>query len=136
MKKFCWVLAVITGFYSCGGNNDVPGDIIPPKKMQLVLTDILIADAVNNLRVSKDTGFKVTDHNKAAMLQIFKNHKIAKEEFQKSYEFYLSHPDLLKPIADSISATSGRMLNEFNSDTTKNRIHGNHIPDTARQVGH
>ncbi|MBX9783048.1 MAG: DUF4296 domain-containing protein [Chitinophagaceae bacterium] len=135
MRNLCW-LVLMVGCWSCGGSNDIPGDIIAPKKMQLVLTDILIADAVNNERVSKDTGFKVTDHNKAAMLQIFKNYKISKEEFQKSYDFYLSHPDLLKPIADSISATGTRMIGELNSDTTQKKIHGNHIRDTARQMGH
>jgi hypothetical protein len=34
--------------------------------------------------------------------RIFAQHQVSKEEFQQSFSFYRSHPELLKTIMDSI----------------------------------
>ncbi len=40
--------------------------------------------------------------------EVFQIHHVSKDEFQKSYQFYISRPDIFKVIMDSISAQGNR----------------------------
>ncbi len=44
--------------------------------------------------------------------QVFQIHHISKEQFQKSYQFYISRPDILKIVFDSLSAQGSRRMQE------------------------
>jgi Domain of unknown function (DUF4296) len=40
--------------------------------------------------------------------KIFAVHKISKEEFYKSYEFYKTHPNIMQPMLDSLISKATR----------------------------
>ena len=44
--------------------------------------------------------------------QVFQVHHITKDEFQKSYQFYISRPDILKVLLDSLSVQGSRRMTE------------------------
>ena len=120
---------------ACINKNDVPQNIIKPQKMQKVMMDMLLADAVNSEMSSRDTNFKLTAQNKYRFEQIFKNHKISKDQFYKSYNYYLSHPDIFKPITDSIASISERIRTvELRVDTHQTKPNGNNIKHIAKPV--
>lgn len=140
-------ILLLVFFCSCADSKHVPGQYLQPVQMQQVLMDLLIADAVNSLQISKDTAFKLQEQNKAAAEQVFKSYKISREQFEKSYSYYLSRPDLLQPIADSMAAIANRRsietplpttvptTNLSSRDSLKNRFrNGNYRPDTSGQV--
>jgi hypothetical protein len=142
-------LLLLLFFCSCADSKRVPAQYLQPQQMQKVLMDLLIADAVNSLQITTDTGFKLQEQNKAAAEQVFKSHKISKDRFEKSYAFYLSRPDLLQPIADSMVAVANRRSTEATvapttspssmvPDSIKLRFlktkNGHYSKDTAGQV--
>ena len=76
--------------------------------MQNVLWDVLRADAFTYDFVKKDSTKKPEQELAKLQQQIFAIHKISKEEFYKSYEYYKIHPELMQPILDSMINTKTR----------------------------
>jgi hypothetical protein len=121
MRRFLlnvWMVLVFC-FTGCSTKNNLPNGVLPPAKMQLVLLDIMEADALNNERAIKDTSLRVPAENAAYYQAIFKLHQITKEEFAKSYQFYLKRPDLLKPITDSLNNVVAKKNTELETKTMK-----------------
>jgi len=79
---------------------EVPSDIIPVNKMESILIDMHISDAVAEVKTMGDINEKrLTEQY---YQQIYKNHGITKDEFLKSYKFYENNPVLLNKIYDDI----------------------------------
>jgi Domain of unknown function (DUF4296) len=125
-----WSLVVIWLFclIACSESKKTPENVLSPKKFQAVLTDVLLADALSTERSFKDTGLKIKDANAAYFLKIFEVHGITKNEFMRSYNFYLSRPDLLRVISDSVSAVLNRENLKLTTDTVKPKPNGNNSP--------
>jgi Domain of unknown function (DUF4296) len=144
MKTACLFFLLI--LCSCNESKKVPKEFLQPVQMQNILMDLLITDAVNSLSTGNmDSSFKLPDQNKAAAEMVFRSYKITRDHFEKSYAFYLSRPDLLKPIADSMAAVANRRSLEVTTpsvtdkpavpDSIKKRfLHGNNSKDSAGQV--
>ena len=108
-------LAVISAFFlfSCGDKNAVPSGILKPEKMQIVLWDVLRADAFTFNFITKDSAKIPEAENVKLQQQVFAIHKVSKEEFYKSFEYYKAHPNLMQPILDSLvnKATRDKYVN-------------------------
>lgn len=119
---------------SCSDKKKIPNGVLPPEKMQVVLTDILIADALNSERIVKDSTLKWPNENASGFLKVFQLHHTTKNEFNRSYNFYLKRPDLFKVITDSVSSVINRKnlaLTTF-TDTIKNKFNGNNFKKVTR----
>jgi hypothetical protein len=68
--------------------------------MESILIDMHITDAVAETRSMGDGNEK--KWSQEYYLQIYKNHKTTKEEFVKSYTFYVNNPILLNKLYDDI----------------------------------
>jgi hypothetical protein len=115
---------------SCSDKNKLPAGILPPEKMQTVLTDILIVDGLNNERITRDTALKLPVENAAYFLKVFQLHHITRNEFNRSYNYYLKRPDLFKVISDSVSAVISRRNTELTksvTDSIKSRPNDNNL---------
>lgn len=72
--------------------------------MQAVLWDMMRADQfLADYVLNKDTSLKKDETRFNMYQQVFAIHKIDKEIYQRSLNYYMDHPDLLKVILDSIS---------------------------------
>lgn len=78
----------------------VPSDVIPVTKMESILVDMHVADAVAEVKTLGDVNEKKLSQQ--YYQQIFKNHGVTKEEFLKSYSFYENNPILLNKIYDDV----------------------------------
>jgi hypothetical protein len=87
---------------SCSNKSKVPKDVLPKEKMESVLWDMMRADEVVNLQYSKDTTVNRFDSSTRLYQQIFAIHSIDAATFKKSFKYYQSRPDLLKPVFDSL----------------------------------
>ena len=109
MKVF--VTGMITIFLAgCTNTTQVPGDILSKNKMEVILWDMLQAERFNSLFQIKDSASKNIELEKFKLYeQVFAIHKTSKDEFIKSYKYYLSRPDMAKVMFDSITAKAERL---------------------------
>lgn len=130
---YCSLIFVI----SCSDKNNIPEGVLSPRKMQAVLTDILVTDVLNNDRILKDTSLKLPVENASYFLKIFQLHNTTRNEFSRSYNFYLKRPDLLKVITDSVSSDINRRNQNSNkeTDSLKSRPNGNNLKKITRPTG-
>lgn len=116
MKRNCLFVFVLFFLISCGNNNETPPGILNPKKMQVVLWDIIKAEAYTAEMVKTDSVKKAADENLKMQQQVFSIHKITRNEFYKSYDYYKKNPAVFKVMLDSMIAQSGRQKNYSNKN--------------------
>ena len=76
--------------------------------MEMVLWDIIRADVFTEQFIKKDTLKKPAAENIKLQNKIFALHKITRQDYNKSYEYYLAHTDLMRGILDSMTAKAER----------------------------
>lgn len=137
MRSLIFIYCSIIFIISCSDKNNIPEGVLSPKKMQAVLTDILVADVLNNDRILKDSALKLPAENASYFLRIFQLHNTTRNEFNRSYNFYLKRPDLLKVITDSVSSDISRRNQNLNKepDSLKSRPNGNNLKKITRPIG-
>ncbi|MBC7873755.1 MAG: DUF4296 domain-containing protein [Ferruginibacter sp.] len=101
-------LCIVFLFFLTGGcknKNEVPGNVLSQKKMQAILWDMMRADQfLADYILNKDTTLLKKTESLKYYRQVFAIHQVSKEEFQRSFSFYQSHPALFRAIMDSIGA--------------------------------
>ena len=105
MRKFIIFYILIAVTYSC---NHKPKDILPASKMKAVLWDYIQADAFTTDYISKDSSKNLALENASLQKTIFSFHHVTKEEFYKSYKYYLNHGDEMQAMLDSLVAQKNR----------------------------
>lgn len=101
-------LLIISLFISCKPTSNERANILPPKKMQVVLWDYIRVDTYDAEIASKNKKIKDTLDNISRQNALFQHHKISKEVFQNSLAFYKNHPQEFLPILDSILTMQDR----------------------------
>ncbi len=124
----------------CAEKTKVPSGIISQDKMEKILWDMIEADQYSNLYLIKDS-FHVTKDSvripkdsihgtkdsfrvkrdsvwvdvKLETLklyqQIFQLHQVSREDFEKSFQYYIGRPDLTRHLFDSAIALSNHERN-------------------------
>jgi hypothetical protein len=113
----------------CNGGNDVPDGILPPKKMQQVMWDMIQVDGL--VAYSYDTLIKKPGKRIELYHTVLSNYKITKEEFRKNMQYYQTRPDLLKIVFDSLQQMALRDTSRIVLDTPK-VIKDTVVKDTAK----
>ncbi|MBS1918439.1 MAG: DUF4296 domain-containing protein [Bacteroidetes bacterium] len=98
----------------CVDKDSVPSDIIQRDSMKIILWDVIEAEQYSKEYLLKDS-LKINVGRETMKLyqEVFAIHHITKDQFNRSYEFYLSRPDLAKPLFDSLSAYANKQRNEM-----------------------
>lgn len=102
---YCFILTIL--FNNCDSNN-LPKGILPFDKMEKIMWEQSKADAFTREFISKDSLKDLTIENFKLQEKIFAKYKIDRKTFYKSYEYYLQHDELLKPLLDTIVVRNGR----------------------------
>jgi hypothetical protein len=89
-------------FYACSGSPSVPKGVMPPKKMEAVLYDVIRADEMVDFLQMNDSTYRMFSRRTSFYDTIFQLHAVKKEDFQKSLTYYQGRPDLLKVILDDL----------------------------------
>src|SRR5579863_5274611 len=99
-----WIVCILAGV-GCTDKDKVPNGILPRDKMQEVMWDMTQADQYAALYVAKDS---LHSDRKAETMrlyeEVFRLHQVTREEFKKSYQYYLDHPELSQLLFDSVIA--------------------------------
>jgi Domain of unknown function (DUF4296) len=94
-------LFIVTG---CKNKNGIPAGLIPQKKMQAILWDMMRADQfLSDFVLNKNSSLDKRTESIKLYSQVFAIHQISKEQYEKSFSFYKTHPALFKVIMDSLS---------------------------------
>ncbi|RYD74363.1 MAG: DUF4296 domain-containing protein [Sphingobacteriales bacterium] len=99
MRRIFFV--VMLGLAGCS-ESKFPKGVLEPEKMQAVYWDYIKADVFANEFVRRDTSKNIELENAKLQLQVFRLHKTTKEQFYKSYEYYLKNKDLMKAMLDTM----------------------------------
>lgn len=141
----CLILQV-----ACRRNAHQAAGLLSPDTMRVVIGEMLKADAFNELRALKDTNYRHDTAYAVAYINIFGSHHISKEQFQDSYNFYMSKPEELKAIIDTMTDRTNReMMKRMpgpmvhppypNNNNNNNNIHQptwqNRVPHNG-SIGH
>lgn len=103
-----FLLAVI--LLSCTNKNKLPSDVLPREEMEKVLWDMIQADRFSTQFLLKDSAtLNVKQETFKLYEQVFQLHKISREDFIKSYKYYLARPDITKVMFDSMSTRATRL---------------------------
>lgn len=115
MKRLIWVSAVlITVLIACAGDDRVPSNVIKRDEMESILWDMMLADRYSAQVLVKDSAkLDVKMETFKLYEQVFQIHKITREDFLKSYKYYLNRPDITKSMFDSLAARGSRTRDEL-----------------------
>ena len=76
--------------------------------------DLIRADQLSQELILRDTSKKAKRENLRLYQDVFKLHKITKEEFDVSYNFYNKRPDIFRVMIDSLQAKKSREIESQN----------------------
>jgi hypothetical protein len=136
MRSWLLIPLLLFGLSACKGKNSIPNGVLPQKKMQAVLWDMMRADQFLMANVlSKDSSLNKVTESLKYYQQIFAIHKTTREEFEKSFSFYKDHPALFKIIMDSLSrdplAPSPQPVQPVATPDITQPVQNQSLPDTA-----
>lgn len=97
-------LSVIFFFLWSCSTEKVPKDILPPEEMQAILYDVIRADELVDFSAFQDSTYRKFSKRAALYDSVLTLHKISKENFQKSFQYYQGRPDLLRTMLDSLQS--------------------------------
>ncbi len=103
-KLFMFIFASF--LISCGSDNDRPDDVLPPKKMQVVLWDMIKADELVSYQIERDTTLDRKGKSIELYNEVLRIHKVSEPEFKRSMTFYQKNPKELKVVLDSLRAVT------------------------------
>jgi hypothetical protein len=104
-------LIFIIGFFFIVGCNDktgTPSGVLGKEKMQSVMWDIIRAEVFTEQFMKKDSSKNIAMENLKLQNAIFSIHKVTRRQYFRSYDYYISHTDLIRLVLDSMSAKAER----------------------------
>ena len=114
MRLLTFILFLfLLSFTNCVNNDKIPPGTIARDSMPKILWDVIVADQFSKQFILKDSA-KINARLETMKVyqQVFQFHHITRDEFEKSYQFYVSRPDLMKIIYDSLSVYSNKQRTE------------------------
>ncbi len=110
MKILISVIFLLSaGLMSCS-KSKVPNGILEPEKMQAVYWDYMRADIYANELIRNDSNRNANKENIQLQKEVFELHKVTKEEFYKSYDYYLNHSSLMKQMLDTMTVRQQKKI--------------------------
>lgn len=110
MKNELRYLLITLFFSSCYPSQKPPREIIQPLEMQNILWDVFGAQALASEQAMHDSTINQAAQTKTLSAQVFKLHHTDSAQFNKSYNWYVKHPVLLKKIFDSLYTQKQREI--------------------------
>lgn len=124
--------AIVCCMVSCTDKDKIPKGVLGKEKMQKVLMDMIQVERYRDGFIVYDSSKDQKTETFKLYAQVFELNKISKDEFIKSYRFYMSRPDIAREIFDSLSSQAAKLRESLNKpvplDTAKSKL----IADSAK----
>ena len=106
LSALCWCLV------SCTDKDKIPSGVLGKDKMQKVLWDVIQAERFRETFI-RDSSKDLKAETFKLYAQVFEIHTVTKDEFVKSYKFYMSRPDIARDMFDSLATQANRRREEM-----------------------
>lgn len=103
------ILGLITG---CSDKKHIPSGVLPREKMEDVLWDMIQADQYSSFLTKDSTRIDIKLERLRLYDQVFRLHGVSRDQFRKSYDYYMAHPDLTQALLDSLQSKGTRLRSE------------------------
>lgn len=117
--------AIVCFSISCTDKDKIPKGVMGKEKMEKVLWDMIQAERFRETFI-RDSSKDLKAETFKLYAQVFEIHKVSKDEFIKSYKFYMSRPDIARDMFDSLATRANRRREELYkpqaSDTAKLKL--------------
>lgn len=110
MKYIKLLFAGIAVFLLSCSKSSLPKNVLKPEKMQAVFWDYIRADVFTNEFIKKDSTKNPDVENARLQQQVFTKHKVSKETFYRSYDYYLKHQGLMKELMDTMLVRQQKII--------------------------
>ncbi len=108
--KILSLFIMVCILFSCSDKNKTPSGIISPKEMSRIMWDVIRAQSLAIEVARKDSSANVESQTKTLTQKVFEIHHISSSSFDKSYDWYSSHPDILRLLFDSLYTQKQREI--------------------------
>jgi hypothetical protein len=109
----CLLAGVILAASSCSDKNSVPAGVLPHEKMEAVMWDVIQSEQYSAAYLAKDSAhINLKLENLRLYDEVFRLHQVSREEFRKSYQYYMGRADLAQILFDSLLAKGNRLRTE------------------------
>lgn len=105
-------IVMMAGIVSCSDKEKIPAGVLSKVEMESVLWDMIQAERFT-AAFKNDSTHNLKAENFKLYAQVFAVHDISKQDFIKSYKFYLSRPDIAKVMFDSLNTRSNRLREDM-----------------------
>jgi hypothetical protein len=95
-------LLILLSFITSCSSNKIPKDVLPPEKMSAVWYDIVLADELTDFASITDSTYRLFSKRAGLYDTVLQIHKINKQQYKKSEQFYQGRPDLMKEIFEDL----------------------------------
>ncbi len=112
MIKRIVIFLFAASLFSCSSKNKVPSAILQPKEMKSIMWDVMRAQALAVEISRRDSSVKDSAEIKRLTQRVFELHDITIADFNKSYNWYIKHPEPMSAIFDSLYIEQQRIVNE------------------------
>lgn len=99
MKNLSFIFVLL--LFSCT-EVKLADNILSQQEMEIILWEQMKADAFTKEFISKDSSKDLSLENEKLQQKIFAKYKVDKNDFYKTYQYYLKHEYLMKTVLDSI----------------------------------
>ncbi len=110
---FVTITVILLSLTACTRQYKVPSGILPMDKMEKVLWDMIQADRYATIVLSRDSSKNLKEETFVLYEQVFSTHKINRQQFIKSFKFYLERPDISQVMLDSLATKANRRREEM-----------------------
>ena len=101
---FLFLLLGSVMMLACRSDKSIPGDLIPPDKMQELVADLMRADQfVTGFLLPQDSVLKKDVEKIRWYNRVLAIHGVSEQQFKESFRYYQSRPDLMATMMDSIA---------------------------------
>jgi hypothetical protein len=109
----CLLVGVMLAVSSCSDKNKVPAGVLPHEKMEAVMWDVIQSEQYSANYLAKDSAhINLKLENLRLYDEVFRLHHVSREEFQKSYQYYMGRADLAQVLFDSLLSKGNRLRTE------------------------
>ncbi|HVW62477.1 MAG TPA: DUF4296 domain-containing protein [Puia sp.] len=109
MRIAAGLLCILLLIAGCSEKDKIPSGVIGKEEMEKILWDMMLADQYAANYIIKDSArVNVKMETLKLYEEVFRLHKVSRDEFRKSYQFYQDRPDITRVMFDSLLARGNR----------------------------
>jgi hypothetical protein len=113
MRKLLLVFFIAPIFSQCTSSDKIPPDVLSIDKMKGTVWDLMKASELALHDTIHHKEINLMDDETTLFQKIFQLHRIDKNTFYKSYDFYLKNPQWNAILLDSVNVMATRDRNEM-----------------------